>query len=181
MSDVVYEIFPAIGIARVGNAPESFYICPEHAGGLPILPDEPARPFSASDFRDSEGRLRRQGARFRIGGRAPGAEFEEITLDTKDVREIRWTVHLANKKASWYRFLTSKGQHGYGPNHPLRNAELQSPDDRRRLIIDSGPRRISGALYSIGRIPRRDNSSRLSGWQFPAGDAQTQCHRNTWC
>jgi hypothetical protein len=144
MSDVVYEIFPAIGIARVGNAPESFYICPEHAGGLPILPDEPARPFSASDFRDSEGRLRRQAARFRIWRRAPGAEFEEITLDTKDVREIRWTVHLANKKASWYRFQTSKGQHGYGPNHPLRNADRQSAEDRRRLIIDPGSRSIAG-------------------------------------
>jgi hypothetical protein len=132
MSDVVYEIFPAIGIARVGNAPESFYIGPEQAGGLPILPDEPARPFSASDFRDSEGRLRRQAARFRIWRRAPGAEFEEVTLDTKDVREIRWTVHLANKKASWYRFQTSKGQHGYGPNHPLRNADRQSAEDRRR-------------------------------------------------
>jgi L-Lysine epsilon oxidase N-terminal len=32
MSDVVYEIFPAIGIARVGNAPGSFYIGPELAG-----------------------------------------------------------------------------------------------------------------------------------------------------
>ena len=144
MSDVVYEIFPAIGIARVGNAPESFYIGPEQAGGLPILPDEPARPFSASDFRDSEGRLRRQAARFRIWRRATGAEFEEVTLDTKDVREIRWTVHLANKKASWYRFQTSKGQHGYGPNHPLRNAQQQSAEDRRRLIIDPGPRTIAG-------------------------------------
>jgi hypothetical protein len=37
---------------------------------IPILPDEPARPFSASDFRDSEGRLRRQAARFRIWRRA---------------------------------------------------------------------------------------------------------------
>ena len=156
MSDVVYEIFPAIGIARVGNAPTVFYIGPEHAGGLPILPDEPARPFSAGDFRDSEGRLRRQAARFRILRRAPGAEFEEVTLDTKDVREIRWTVHLANKKASWYRFQTSKGQHGYGPNHPLRNAERQSAEDRRRLIIDPGPRSIAGR--GAGGAGRRSNS-----------------------
>src|SRR4029453_8310806 len=167
MSDVVYEIFPAIGIARVGNAPESFYICPEHAGGLPILPDEPARPFSASDFRDSEGRLRRQAARFRIWRRAPGAEFEEITLDTKDVREIRWTVHLANKKASWYRFLTSKGQHGYGPNHPLRNAELQSPDDPRRLIIDSGPRRISGPAIASVEFSAATIPPGYQGGNFP--------------
>jgi len=142
-SDVVYEMFPAVGIARVGNAPESFYIGPEHAGGLPILPDEPARPFSASNLRDSEGRLRRQAARFRVWRRAPGAEFEEVTLDTKDVRAIRGTVHPANK-ASWYRLQTSKGQRGYGPNHPLRNAERQSAEDRQRLIIDLGPRSIAG-------------------------------------
>jgi hypothetical protein len=140
----VYEIFPAIGIARVGNAPVAFYIGPERAAGLPILPNEPEKTFSASDFRDSEGRLRRQAARFRIWRRGPGTECEEVTLDTKEVREIRWTVHLANKKASWYRFQTLKGQHGYGPNHPLRNAERQGAEDRRQLIIDPGPRSIAG-------------------------------------
>src|SRR6185369_3478809 len=126
------------------NAPTAFYIGPEVAGGLPILPDEPARAFTAADFRDSEGRLQRQAARFRIWRRTPGSEPEEVTLDTQDVREIRWTVHLANKKASWYRFLTLKGEHGYGPNHPLRNMEQQGTDDRRRLIIDPGPRGITG-------------------------------------
>ncbi len=144
MSDAIYEIFPAIGIARVGNAPEAFYIGPERAGGLPILPDEPARAFGAGDFRDSEGRLRRQAARFRIWRRAPGATPVEVTLETGDVLEIRWTVHLANKKASWYRFLTSRGQQGYGSNHPLRNANLQNAEDRRRLIIDPGPRSLGG-------------------------------------
>jgi hypothetical protein len=29
MPDLAYEIFPAIGIARVGNAPAAFYIGPE--------------------------------------------------------------------------------------------------------------------------------------------------------
>jgi len=53
------------------------------------MPDEPARPFSAGDFRDSEGRLRRQAARFRVWRRASVAEFEEVALDTKHVREIR--------------------------------------------------------------------------------------------
>jgi L-Lysine epsilon oxidase N-terminal/L-lysine epsilon oxidase C-terminal domain len=144
MSNLVYEIFPSIGIARVGNAPESFYIGPERAGGLPILPDEPARPFGASDFRDSEGRLRRQAARFRIWRSGPCATPEEVTLDTKDVRKIRWNVHVANKKASWYRFLNTRGQYGYASNHPLRNAEVQTPGDRRQLMIDPGPRSIAG-------------------------------------
>ena len=32
-----YKIYPAIGIARVGNSAE-FYLEPETPGGLPILP-----------------------------------------------------------------------------------------------------------------------------------------------
>ncbi len=32
----VYQIFPAIGIARVGNS-EEYYLAPETPGGLPIL------------------------------------------------------------------------------------------------------------------------------------------------
>lgn len=169
--DVVYEIFPAIGIARVGNAPTAFYIGPEQAGGLPILPDEPARAFSPSDFRDSEGRVRRQAARFRIWCRAPGAESEEVTLDTADIREIRWTVHLANKKASWYRFETLKGQHGYGPNHPLRNAEWQSAEERRQLIIDPGPRSIAGRGAGGAEAPvefsRATTPAGYQGGNFP--------------
>jgi hypothetical protein len=153
MPAAVYEIFPAIGIARVGNAPDAFYIGPETSGGLPILPDEPVKPFEASDFRDSEGRLRRQAARFRIWRRRPGTTPEEVTLETKGVRAIRWTVHLANKKASWYRFQTSRGQGGYGPNHALRNADLQSTEERRRLVIDPGPRGITGREAGGGAAP----------------------------
>jgi hypothetical protein len=153
MSDLVYEIFPAIGIARVGNAPEAFYIGPENAGGLPILPEQPAKSFDAGDFRDSEGRLRRQAARFRIFRHAPGAAPEEITLETGSVKEIRWTVHLANKKASWYCFQTLKGQHGYGPNHPLRNAGCRGAAERRQLIIDPGPRSIAGRNAGSAAAP----------------------------
>jgi hypothetical protein len=113
MADETYEIYPAIGIARVGNAPEAFYIGPETAGGLPLPADGSTAPFGAGDFRDGEGRVKRQAARFRVFRSAPGQAPLEITLDSPAVKEIRWTVHLANKKASWYCFQTSRGQHGY--------------------------------------------------------------------
>jgi hypothetical protein len=144
MSDVTYAIFPAIGVARLGNAPTEFYIGPEKSGGLPVLPNNERAPFRPEDFRDAEGRLRRQAARFRIFRTEDGAGGEEITLDHSDVADIRWTVHLANKKASWYQFQTSKGQDGYAPNHPLRNGDRKSPDERRKLFIDPGPREIAG-------------------------------------
>ncbi len=146
MPDITYHIHPAIGIARVGNAPEAFYIGPETANGLPTLPEAPGRRFGAEDFRDGEGRLKRQAARFRIFRRRPGSAPEEVTLDSADVAGIRWTAHLANKKSSWYRFRTTKGQHGYGPNHPLRNPTVIGEAARQRLIIDPGPRSVAGRL-----------------------------------
>src|SRR6266436_1535034 len=178
MATAVYEIYPALGVARVGNAPEAFYIGPERAGGLPILPDEPTRLFGFSDFRDSEGRLCRQAARFRIWRRLLGAEPVEVTLETADVREIRWTVHLANKKSSWYRFQSSKGERGCGPNHPLRNAELQSPEDRRRLVIDPGPRSIGGRDAGAADAPvefsRKTIPPAYRGGSFPPATLKPQ-------
>jgi hypothetical protein len=140
MPSPTYSIYPAIGIARVGNAPTDFYIEPETYRGLPILPQ--GGKFTAKDFRDAQGRLRRQAARFRVF-REDGAGAEEITLDSPGVKEIRWTVHLANKKASWYQFKPLTGVNGYPPNHPLRNPGVP-PDKRHSLIIDAGPRQISG-------------------------------------
>ena len=141
MTDATYVVFPAIGIARVGDSPTDFYIGPETYRGLPILPDGAA--FGPTDFRDAEGHMRRQAARFKIY-RETGETVEEITLESPGVKEIRWTVHLANKKASWYEFKTSSGEQGYAPNHLLRNADKQTVEDKLKLIIDPGPRDISG-------------------------------------
>ncbi len=149
MTTTTYSIHPAIGVARVGNAPEEFYLGPETYGGLPILPD--GRPFTARDFRDSAGRLRRQAARFRIYRSVDGGPEEEVTLDTPGVLRITWRSHLANKKSSWYAFQTNKGEAGYAPNHPLRNAGKTTLDQRRALVIDPGPRVIEGA--SQGPVP----------------------------
>ncbi len=95
MSTTVYSIFPAIGIARVGNAPDEFYIGPESACGLPILPD--GRPFNPAHFRDQAGRLLRQAARFRVYRQTDHGPAEEVTLNSSNVVSIRWRVHVANK------------------------------------------------------------------------------------
>jgi hypothetical protein len=141
MTDATYAIYPAVGVARVGDSPTDFYIGPETYRGLPIMPDGSA--FTPKDFRDAKGHMRRQAARFRIY-REAGGKTEEVTLDTPGVKEIRWTVHVANKKASWYQFKTSSGEQGYAPNHPLRNVDVVKEADRLKLIIDAGPRGISG-------------------------------------
>ena len=35
---ITYKVHPSIGVARVGDSDEH-YLCPETAGGLPLLPD----------------------------------------------------------------------------------------------------------------------------------------------
>ncbi|MDC8445825.1 MAG: LodA/GoxA family CTQ-dependent oxidase [Nitrosomonas sp.] len=167
-----FKIHPAIGCARIGNS-EEFYLAPEQTGALPIecdaqgreITDQNGTPVRVSQFKESgnPGRIKRQAARFRI------FVYDENQLDSRrelkigdkyqfqlntsttgpqliegTVVDIAWTVHLANKKASWYAFSENNGMHGYGPDHPLRNPEVTQPDRRRQLIIDPGPRTVSG-------------------------------------
>ena len=50
-------IYPPIGIARVGNSEDEFFLAPEVPDPLPEKP---------GFYRDAEGALKRQAARFRI-------------------------------------------------------------------------------------------------------------------
>lgn len=161
-----YKIFPAIGVARVGNAPNKFYIGPEQYRGLPTNPD--GQPFTEQDFRDADNRLCRQAARFRIF-RIDEKGQTEITLQTEGVQAITWTAHLANKKASWYAFQTSLGETGYTPNHPLRNAHVKN---RRSLILDAGPRQIAGADQSGVAFDLASTPPNYKGANFPLGNLQ---------
>jgi hypothetical protein len=117
-----FRIHPGIGIARVGNSPASFYIAPETTGALPIDCDAGGNPIvkdgveqPVSKFKDGQGRIRRQAARFRVfayDDASPHGREARIgdTLDIIDrhsgqhrrvrIDDIHWTVHLANKKAS---------------------------------------------------------------------------------
>ena len=87
------SIFPKIGISRVGNSDE-WFVGPES-------PEVPADPEGG--YKDESGRVKRQGARFRIYGfDVEGNVVREITA--KDGHTISWRVALANKKAAWYEF-----------------------------------------------------------------------------
>ena len=86
-------IHPAIGVARVGNSPDEWFLGPETPGPHPV---------PSGGFKDAAGRIKRQVARFRLYGLdAEGQVVAEVT--SRDA-EIQWSVHLANTKAAWYNF-----------------------------------------------------------------------------
>lgn len=127
-------IYPAIGVARVGNSPEEWFLGPE-------VPD-PA-PEAPGFYRDASGALKRQAARFRVYGlNAAGKPVAELTGDSE--AEIAWTVHLANTKAAWYEFQLALDipEAADAPPSYRRNAQVAHRDD---LVIDPGPRGIAGA------------------------------------
>lgn len=166
-----YAIGPSIGIARVGNSPDSFYIAPEELNGLPlechtdgILQIVDGHPVYVRKFKDAQGRIRRQAALFRIYRIEDGKQAVEITLSDPAVKQISWTAHLANKKACWYNFAELEGNLLYGEENSyknrgiqFRNADKTTLEDRQKLIIDPGPRSVTGALqkadFSATTIP----------------------------
>ncbi|HTU45743.1 MAG TPA: LodA/GoxA family CTQ-dependent oxidase [Bryobacteraceae bacterium] len=199
-----YRIHPAIGIARVGNS-EEYNIAPETMAGLPVPGDPkvvgglPIRPGTESDhvtskdLRDDNGGLKRQGARFRIfhypGGQEeayPSGKGSEVQIGTnvdgKIVKDIIWTVHLANKKANTFVLVETEDQpqgiSGYeeGRLPPIRNWPTLAPDaaapqppDKlavlndatrvKRFTIDPGPRTVSGRNAPQVRFDRKTQAS----------------------
>jgi hypothetical protein len=123
MTNEVFRIHPAIGVARVGNS-EEYYLAPETmagfpvdgqqtTGGLPIRLGTESDHITSKDLRDGDGQLKRQAARFRIfqyneekAKIYPSGAGEEIKIgskvDGKIVSDIAWTVHVANKKANTF-------------------------------------------------------------------------------
>jgi L-Lysine epsilon oxidase N-terminal/L-lysine epsilon oxidase C-terminal domain len=126
-------IYPAIGIARVGNSQNEFFLAPEVNEPLSEPP---------GFYRDPTGALKRQAVRFRVYGlNAAGVPVIELTRENA---EIRWTVHLANKKSAWYQFQIALDipEADSAPPSWLRNMTIA---DRASLVIDPGPRHIAGS------------------------------------
>lgn len=173
--NTVYKIHPAIGIARLGNSPSEFCIAPETPKSKPVACDTYGNAILAPDgksevpikkFKDAEGRIKRQAARFQVyvyddvspQGRPlemgdkvhGGGNFGELI-------DIQWRVYLANKKASWYQFQELQGEHGYAPGHPRRNKDISDSTQRRRLIIDPGPQAVDCTSKRKASFKRKSN------------------------
>lgn len=167
-----YKIHPGIGIARLGNSPEEFCISPETPAALPIACDEQGNPWVSPDgtteltiktFKDPEGRIKRQAARFQIyvyDDESP--EGRPLKLgdpisgggNQGTLTDIQWRVYVANKKSSWYEFQQLDGEHGYAADHPRRNADIVASEARQQLIIDPGPRIVNCTSRRHARMDR---------------------------
>jgi hypothetical protein len=118
-------IHPAIGIARIGNSTEfdGCFIGPE-------VPDEPALPLGS--YKDKNGALKRQVARFRVFG-LNAAVVAELNADNA---AIEWKVELANKKAAWYQFqLALDIPVALEPTTPASARRNAMVADRSKLVI----------------------------------------------
>lgn len=173
----VFRLHPTINFARVGSS-DDYYLSPETSaglptpgagdtvGGLPIKKGTEGEPITSDDLRDDDGHLRRQAARYRIfaydfkppDGYPGGAGVEICTgstlADGRVVKDVVWTVHLANKKANAYNVVPSAGLRAYEGGVPqLRNpsvyGELDAPNRLQQLVIDPGPRAIASSQGGV--------------------------------
>jgi len=158
-----FRIHPAFGIARMGNSPEHF-----------IGPETPGVPGNSDDgitfkpFHDSQGRILRQGARFRVFEYDEGPEGQlsnpqEVSI-IGEIVDIEWRVHLANRKASFFTFYGQKGasdlyagrsampadapikrDNDLPPRPNLRNPNVPQNVRTAQLDIDPGEKMISRA------------------------------------
>src|SRR5262245_680240 len=99
---VNYRIHPAIGIARIGDSPDDFFIGPEAPGVSPTLDKLDGSSAQPGKYKDTQHRIKRQGARFRIYEYTENASgvVTKVREVTATDAEIDWEVHLANRKAA---------------------------------------------------------------------------------
>ena len=175
----VYRIHPGIGIARVGDSPDGFCLSPEKPAALPTdcdalgnarLSPDGQTELPIKQFKDAQGRIKRQAARcqiyvydednpagrpLRLGDAIKGGGNHGTLVD------IQWQVYLANKKAEWYEFDALAGEHGYGPKHQRRNADITDAEARQQLIIDPGPQVVEST--DERPVPRQVDPGLLTG------------------
>lgn len=141
-----YAIYPAIGIARVGNAPadlndsSSFFYGPTTS---PDLTDTKHQKIDLEKFlfKNKLGQIKKQAAQFKIY-KHEGSEYQEISINSPntDIAYIKWTVHVANQKASWFSFSNAQDMQALSLPQPFRNPSII---DRASLVLDGGELSLS--------------------------------------
>jgi len=170
-------IYPAIGIARIGNSPDEYCIGPTIPGQPPADPD---------DFRDSKGRIKRQGAKFFVYGLDENGDILG-EINHSHGAEVAWRVEIANKKAAWYNFdlaldiPAAAGAYDMDGNatpdglpvlSQRRNQEYRGAD-RKKLMIEPTPQRIAGVNGNQQGDQYRFDDGEINGKKVYLGELRT--------
>lgn len=147
-----YRIHPAIGIARVGNAdPADYFLGPERPNQQ--ITGSRDAGTAVPPFK-SDGLIKRQAARFRIweyveedGVLSPS---RELTLGDANAVELVWTVHLANRKASFLKFNGLAGSPRQGVRNGKLDVDRRNNEQRRNRSADERTVEIDPLARSIG-------------------------------
>ena len=124
-----FAIYPTIGLSRVGNS-SSYFLTSDIPG---------VAPQPKGGFKDENGNVKKQVARFRIYGLDEnGNVVKEITADSNS--NIAWRVHMANRKGAWYNYDMPMDLPKAKPV-AQRNQDIKN---RTTLVIDGGVKTISG-------------------------------------
>ncbi|MER9349976.1 LodA/GoxA family CTQ-dependent oxidase [Mesorhizobium sp. M0227] len=125
-----YKIFPAIGIARLGED-QDFFLGPEIPGGGPT---EAATGAPVTRFKNADKtRLRKQGARFHLFESEDGVTWTPANLPPSAT--VEWSVTLENKKSAIVR----------PPNPPIKSTRPALDAAAAGMHIKGGTKSVAGA------------------------------------
>jgi len=153
----IYKIHPAIGVARVGNSPDAFFIGPETPGSPGVEIGADGAETTLTTYKHN-GLVKRQATRFRVFA------YEQDMLGNVELvgevsadAGVEWSVDLVNRKAALDRSAS--------PAQP-RNIDIA---DRNSLIIRGPqPATIAGASQ-----PARQINGTFLGKQVFLGELRT--------
>lgn len=158
-----YRIYPPIGIARLGNTPDRFYIGPEIPGHPGFEPDGQGGEAAVEHYKVDEDEVKRQAARFRLF-EIPDGSTPPRPAQLPAGATIEWTVHLVNKKSGVQR----AGSPSDEPERP------QLVANSAPLVIDPKSRTVAGANAS----PAEFDTGEYKGRRVPLGEIRTDKDQN---
>jgi hypothetical protein len=152
--EITYKIHPGIGIARIGSNrdpskfADSFFIGPEFPGRKGIERTQDLAPTYRfiNNYKDQNGDIKRQGARFRVFKYEDGKTPIEVT---PQMGTVRWRVGLANTKGS------STLVQNTGPKGEL-DIVAEFPD-----------------LQGFGKVQKESKTGKFRGIPVPVGELHT--------
>lgn len=167
-SNKTYVIHPAIGIARMGNAPLDI----DDTSTYFIGAESPYQIPNEGESYKKNGKIRKQAQRFRIFEYEDGIASREITLTQADIKNITWHVQVGNRKAALLIDDAASGSisaptHRPQDFHPStsRNTKVIG-DARKGLCIDSG-------LCSIDGNPGQNHKELVGKFSMPYKHEET--------